>query len=404
MKSSAKLNKRVTADWILSRGVEEIIEKDHLEKALNGPKKLRVKLGIDPTSPDLHLGHAVVLRKLRQFQDLGHKAVLIIGDFTGKVGDPTDQNKERPQLTDAEIKKNMKKYLEQAGKIIDVRKTEIRHNSEWLGKKVETLLDLSRAGTIQQVLQRQDFRKRIDEGKNITLLETFYPLLQGFDSVNIKADIELGGQDQLLNLLMGRQVQRYFGMKEQDILTVPLIEGTDGKDKMSKSKNNYIAINDSPKDMFGKIMSIKDNLIVRYFILLTDYSEEEIKKIEADIKAPSINPMEVKIILAKEIVSIFHNEDKAEKARIEFVKVFRDKERPSEIEELSLNEKDRTLADLLVEANLAKSKSDAKRLIAQGGVSINGARMSDPGQEIKLHKDGFILQVGKRSFLKIKAK
>ena len=238
------LNKQELKKEILTRGVDEVIERKHLENALSSGKTLRVKLGIDPTSPDLHLGHAVVLRKLRYFQDLGHKAVLIIGDFTGMIGDPSGKSKARIPLTEKEVKTNMKEYLSQASKIIDVKKVEVRYNSEWLGESVKNILELAKAGTVQQVMQREDFRERIEKG--LTILETLYPLLQGYDSVKVRADVELGGTDQRLNLLMGRQVQRYFGMKEQDILTVPLIEGTDGVKKMSKSEGNYIGLRDKP--------------------------------------------------------------------------------------------------------------------------------------------------------------
>ena len=258
-----------TIEKILGRGVEEVIAKGHLEAALRSGKKLRVKFGIDPTAPDLHLGHAVPLRKLRQFQDLGHKAVLIIGDFTAMIGDPSGRVGARPPLTKERVKENMKRYLRQAGKIINVKNAEIHYNSKWLGKK-QTIIELSRAATVQQVLHREDFKKRIAEGGDVTLLEVLYPLLQGYDSVMVKADAEIGGTDQKFNLLMGRQIQRYFGMAEQDILMVPLLEGTDGVRKMSKSYDNYIGLDAVPSEMFGKIMSIPDQLIDKYYVFLTD--------------------------------------------------------------------------------------------------------------------------------------
>ncbi|OGY56696.1 MAG: tyrosine--tRNA ligase [Candidatus Colwellbacteria bacterium RBG_13_48_8] len=399
MKSSRRPSKPELVKTILGRGVDRVIERQHLELALNSPRKLRVKLGIDPTSPDLHLGHSVVLRKLRQFQDLGHKVVFIIGDFTGQIGDPSGQSKERKILSEKEVRGNMGKYLSQAGKIIDLNKVETRYNSEWLGKNVKNLLLLAQAGTVQQVIQRADFRARIKQGRKVTLLETFYPLLQGFDSVNIKADVEIGGTDQLLNMLMGRQVQSHFGMPQQDVLTVPLIEGTDGVRKMSKSYGNYIGLNDLPKDMFGKIMSISDGLVSKYFDLCTDIPQDEIKK-----DMDRLGPRDRKIKLAREIVTLYHGEKEAGEAEQEFVRVFQKKELPQKVPVKTVRKLRYNLAELLVTAGLAASKSEARRLITQGGVRMLGEKVLDPHKLVKSSSPYLLIKIGKKKFLRIRFK
>jgi len=389
---------------ILTRGVAEIIERSHLERALKSKKKLRVKLGIDPTAPDLHLGHAVVLRKLKQFQDLGHKVVLIIGDFTGTIGDPTGRSEERKPLSREEIKQNEKNYLKELGKILDIRKVEVRHNSEWFLKEgIAAVLALAKAGTIQQVLHRADFKKRLDEGKDITLLETMYPLFQGYDSVKIKADIELGGTDQLFNVLMGRKIQRYFGLPEQDILTVPLLEGTDGVRKMSKSFGNYIALNDPPAEMFGKLMSIKDNLIIKYFELCTGVPEKRISELKRLLKTKKINPRDAKMILAYEVVSLYHGKQKAKAASEEFKRVFKAGELPNEIPQIKVKKGKMGIVDLLVEIGFASSKSAATRLVTQGGVRINGDRITNPKEIIEIPKTGIIIRAGKRKFAEVRS-
>lgn len=388
---------------LLTRGVADVVYSGHLEKAL-GKGNLRVKLGIDPTAPDLHLGHAVVLRKLRQFQNLGNKAVLIIGDFTGRIGDPSGRSKERPHLTEGEVKKNMKKYLAQAGKILDMKKSklEIRYNSEWLGKSVEDILELARAGSVQQILKRTDFKTRISEGHTITLLETFYPLLQGYDSVNVEADVEIGGTDQLLNLLTGRQVQRYFGKPEQDTITMSLLVGTDGTKKMSKSANNYIALDDSPEEMFGKIMSIKDKLIKEYFLLCTDLGDGEIETIDYRIRRRELNPRDAKARLAYEIVKLYHGEETAGSAEAEFNRVFQKKKLPTRIPVKKIKKQSIVLDELIVAVGGAKSKSEAKRLVNQGAVRLDYAHTRDPKEKIKIPKNGILLQVGKRKFVRVK--
>lgn len=377
-----------TIEKILGLGVEEVIVKEHLEAALRSGKKMRVKFGIDPTAPDLHLGHAVPLRKLRQFQDLGHKAVLIIGDFTAMIGDPSGRVGARPPLTKEQVKANMKKYLRQAGKIIDIKNAEIHYNSKWFGKNLQTIIAVSRAGTIQQVLHRQDFKKRLGEGGDVTLLEVLYPLLQGYDSVMVKADAEIGGTDQKFNLLMGRQIQRHFGMAEQDILTVPLLEGTDGVRKMSKSYDNYIALDAAPLEMFGKIMSVPDRLIDKYYSLLTDTERK------------NADPRDAKFELAKIIVEAYHGPKTAELAQTEFVRIFREHEAPSETPTFKLPATPLSVLDLLVRLKLTVSKSQAKQLVEQGAVEVNGRPCKDWRAKIT-PKNGMLIKVGKRRFAKI---
>jgi len=385
---------------ILERGVEEIIDKNHLETALKSGKKLRVKLGIDPTAPDIHLGHTVVLRKLRQFQDASHKAVLIIGDFTAQIGDPSGHAEARRPLSEKEVKTNLKKYLVQAGKVINIKKAEIRYNSEWHKKKgLKVMLGLAKAATIQQVLKREEFQKRMKAGSDISVLEILYPLFQGYDSVAVKADVELGGTDQKFNLLMGRRVQRYFNLPEQDIILLPLIEGTDGVRKMSKSYGNYIGLDEKPREMFGKIMSIPDSLIQKYFIALTDIDPPK-----------NLRPRDQKLLLAETIVKMYHGKNAAGKAKENFVKVFSRKELPKNLPQLKLKTsakggsasggKNYKLIELLIRAGVP-SKSEARRLILQKAVEINGAVKTDPNEKLNLH-GGEVLKIGKKKFFKIK--
>ncbi|OIO29054.1 tyrosine--tRNA ligase [Candidatus Nomurabacteria bacterium CG_4_10_14_0_2_um_filter_30_12] len=387
-------------DEVLSIGVEEIIEKDHLLEALKSGKLLRIKFGIDPTMPDLHLGHSVPLRKLRQFQDLGHKIILIIGDSTAMIGDPSGRSETRKILSFIEVKKNMKNYLRQAEKILDMKKTEVHYNSEWLGNNMMTILELSKAGTIQQVLHRSDFKKRIDDNQDITILEMLYPLLQGYDSVAIKADLELGGTDQKFNLLMGRRVQRYYKIPEQDILTLPILEGVDGIKKMSKSLGNYIALDEKPIEMFGKIMSVPDTLITKYMKLCTDLLLAEINKIEDNLKNKSFNPKNAKMRLAYEIVKIYHNENKAKKAEENFISTFQKKEIPEEMIELD-SKKEETLMDILVKAKVLSSNSEFRRLVEEKAITNleNNEKITDVNF---IPKVGNKFKIGKRKFIKIK--
>ncbi|MEK7651493.1 MAG: tyrosine--tRNA ligase [Patescibacteria group bacterium] len=375
-------------DIILNRGVEEIIEKDHLIELLSPGKKLRVKFGIDPTAPYIHLGHTVPLRKLRQFQEAGHQIVLIIGDFTGMIGDPSGRSEERKPLTEKDIKTNLKRYLEQAGKVLDIKKVEVHYNSEWHKKNgLAAMLEMAKAVTFQQIIKRADFQKRIDAGNDISVIEILYPLLQGYDSVKVKADVEIGGTDQKFNLLMGRRVQRHFSQPEQDIITVPLIEGTDGVKKMSKSYGNYIGVTENPNDMFGKIMSIPDPLINKYFELLTD------------IDAPKGNPYQSKMLLAETIVGMYHSPAIAKKAKENWIKTFSKKETPEDAKELKVK-KEINLLNLLL-ASGVESKSEARRLIQQKAIKIDDVTKENTEETLKL-KGGEILKVGKHRFFKIK--
>ncbi len=373
---------------ILAQGIEEIIEKENLETILASGKKLRVKFGIDPTAPDLHLGHMVPLRKLRQFQDAGHQAVLIIGDFTALIGDPSGRSETRPPLTKKEIQMNEKRYLTQAGKVIDIAHCEIRHNSEWLNTSVSQMLELQKAVTVQQLLHRADFKKRMANEEDISVLEMLYPLLQGYDSVAVKADVEIGGTDQKFNLLMGRRVQRHFGMPEQNVIMTPLIEGIDGVRKMSKSLNNAIGIDEAPNEMFGKLMAIPDALMPKYFTLLTD------REMPMDRA-----PRDAKMILARTITALYHDTESAEKAEKYFIDVFSKKQAPDAMPELKIENEKTKVIDLIIAAG-GKSKSEARRLIEQGGVKINNEIKKDPEEMVTI-MSGVVLHIGKRQFFKL---
>ncbi len=386
---------------LLTRAVSEVIIKDHLEAELQSGRELRIKLGIDPTAPDIHLGHAVSLMKLRQFQALGHQAVLIIGDFTARIGDPTGRMEARKILSPQMVKKNLKNYLEQIGKIININKAEIRYNSEWFGKmKVWEFFDLAAKVTIQQVMKREDFRKRIKNDQDININETMYPLFQGYDSVMVRADVEIGGEDQKINLLMGRRVQRAHGVSEQDILTTWLIEGTDGNKKMSKSSGNYIGVAEKPEIIFGKVMSIPDTLITKYFRALTEVSDTDINRFEEELKNKKTNPRDIKSKLAFEITKIYHGEKSAEKAEKEFNAVFRQCEPPEKILVVKLQKGSYDAVDLLIKLNLTKSKSEARRLINEGAVKINNKTIGDFQSIINITA-GLVVQIGKRRFVKI---
>lgn len=386
---------------LLKRAVSDIVLLNHLGKVLNSDKKLRIKFGIDPTAPDIHLGHTVPLIKLRQFQDLGHKAVLIIGDFTAKIGDPSGREESRKPLKESEIKKNLKNYLDQAGKIIDIKKTETHFNSEWFNKmKASDFYQLAAHMSIQQVLKRADFKKRIEAGQDIVSTEMMYPLFQGYDSVMVKADVEIGGEDQLLNLLAGRRIQRSYGMPEQDVLTTWLIEGTDGKRKMSKSFGNYIGINEKPEIMFAKIMSIPDSLIIKYFKALTNVPESEIRLFESEMIQGNLNPRDLKSKLAFEIVKNYHGEGKAKKAEEEFERVFRKHELPENIEEFSISVKSCLIIELLIRTGLASSRSDARRKVLENAVRVDSSIVNDPNKIINIY-EGMIVQYGNRNFRKV---
>ncbi|HBU00322.1 MAG: Tyrosine--tRNA ligase [Thermotoga petrophila] len=385
---------------ILKRNVVDLISEEELLDRIKRKGKLRVKLGVDPSRPDLHLGHAVVLRKLREFQDLGHTVVLIIGDFTARIGDPSGRNETRPMLTKEEVLENAKTYQEQAFKILDPERTELRFNGEWLDRMTfADVIVLASKYTVARMLERDDFAKRFKEGIPIAISEFLYPLAQAYDSVAIQADVELGGTDQLFNLLVGRKIQEEYGQEPQIVMTMPIIEGTDGKLKMSKSYGNYIAFNDPPEEMYGKLMSIPDELIIKYMHLLTNIPEEVIEEYEKKMKEKTINPRDVKMVLAYEITRFFHGEENAKKAQEQFVKVFQKKEIPDEMPVVEISQ-DKNIVDLLVEIGAASSKSEAKRLVSQGGVYIDGERIEDI--KFTVEPDGErVLRVGKRKFYRI---
>jgi len=386
---------------ILGRGVEEVIDKDGLAKKLASGKQLRIKLGIDPTAADLHLGHSVVLRKLAQFQALGHKAVLIIGDFTTLIGDPSGRTTSRPPLTPGQIRDNMKDYIKQASKVIDVERAEIHYNSEWFSQKpMSFLMDLAGRFTVARLIEREDFQKRLRDGFDVSMLELLYPLLQGYDSVAVGADVELGGYDQRLNLLFGRKVQRAFDQAEQDVITVPLLIGVDGEKKMSKSVGNYIGIDEKPAKMFTRIMAIPDGLMWNYFELLTDETEGVIDGLKSAIEKGTKHPRDIKMDLAHRIVATFHDLNAADSAKQEFVRVAQEGKLPSEIPTIDIKEKSLNIPDLLVALGAVSSKGEARRLSEQGGVRISGALKTDWKEVIDI-KSGLVVQIGKSKFFKV---
>ena len=395
---------------ILKRGVEEIIPEKGLEKKLNKNKPLIIKAGFDPTAPDLHLGHTVLINKLKQFQDLGHQVIFLIGDFTGMIGDPSGVSETRPILTVEQLKKNSETYQEQIFKILDKKKTKIEFNSTWFKKMTSAeLINLSSKMTVARMLERDDFSKRYKGNKPISIHEFIYPLVQGYDSFELKSDVELGGTDQKFNLLVGRDIQKSFGMEEQIIMTLPILEGTDGVKKMSKSLNNYIGLKESPNDMFGKIMSISDDLMWRYFDLLSFKSSVEIKELKKKTEQ-GLNPMEAKKMLSAEIVTRFHGEEKALLAEKEFTNRFSKGNDPAEIKliKLSMKASSVSILDLLSseelgDYKLCKSKSEARRMIAQGAVKIDGKKISDEAISVQNPSEN-TYQVGKLKHLKIKLK
>ncbi|MFH1239365.1 MAG: tyrosine--tRNA ligase [bacterium] len=377
---------------IIKRGTVEVISEEELVNKLKQDKPLRIKFGADPTAPDIHLGHTVVLHKLKQFQELGHKIVFIIGDFTALIGDPSGRTESRPALTKETILKNAKTYQAQIFKILDKDKTELVFNSQWLSKLTpEDFMGLCSRYTVARMLERDDFQKRYTSGSPISMLEFMYPLIQGYDSVKVEADIELGGTDQKFNLLVGRELQRDYGQKQQVVITMPLLEGTDGVRKMSKSYGNYIGVNDLPKEIFGKIMSISDELMLRYYELLTN----------ADlVKVKQEHPAQAKRNLASIIIERYYDKQAATQALEEFDKIFKDKEIPDEVKEYKIPQGKIWIVDLLVQTALVDSKKEAKRVIQQGGVKIDQEKLNDGNMEIDINKE-FIIQVGKRKFAKI---
>ncbi len=384
-------------------GTAEILPLDELKKKLERSvetgKPLRVKLGLDPSAPDIHLGHTVVLRKLKQFQELGHQIVLIIGDFTGRIGDPSGKSVARKPLTEEQVLANARTYEDQIFKILDREKTEVHFNSEWLGKmNFADVLGLAAKYTVARMLERDDFRKRYEEERPISIHEFMYPLMQGYDSIAIEADIEFGGTDQKFNLIVGRHLQSESGQESQIVITMPLLEGLDGVQKMSKSLGNYIGIDEAPEEMYGKAMSIPDELMARYFMLVTDVSMEEQEELAAGLEDGSVHPRDAKMKLARTIVELYHGEAAAKEAEAEFVRVFQQGDMPTEIEEYEVSEAEVWLPKLLNDAGMASSNSDAKRSIEQGAVRIDGEKVTDENVTLK---DGAILQVGKRKYKKI---
>ncbi|HBR80818.1 MAG: Tyrosine-tRNA ligase [Candidatus Uhrbacteria bacterium GW2011_GWE2_45_35] len=384
---------------VLTRGVDEVIVVDDLRKRMLSGDVLRIKLGIDPTSPNLHIGRSIPLLKLRDFQELGHQIVFIVGDFTGVIGDTSDKESERPMLVKEKVEENMKNYVAQAGKIIDMEKCEVHYNSEWLGK-----LGYGEIGvqadqfSLAEFISRENIRRRLDAGTRVSLRELLYPLMQGYDSVAIKADVEVGGTDQRFNLLSGRTMQQFYGQKSQNIITNPLIEGTDGR-KMSSSWGNTINLTAEPDDMFGKVMSITDDLIIKYFIFVTRVPMAKISGYEEDLKT-GVNPRGIKADLAFEITKMYHSEEAAQKARENFDKQFRDKEIPDEMPELKIGAPI-NIIDLLVQSQLAPSKGEARRLIDGGGVKVAGQVVENYEFLVEPTVEGVVIQKGKRGFVRV---
>ncbi len=384
---------------LLSRNVQEVVNYQHLEKRLLKGEKLRVKHGVDPTGPEIHLGRAITLWKLREFQKLGHKIVLILGDYTAQIGDPSDKLHKRPFLSEKQIKENLKNYKKQISQILNKGKIEWHRNSKWLGKlKLRKLDELADLFSVQQMVARRNFKTRWEKQEDISLRELHYPLYQGYDSVMIKADIEVGGNDQLFNLLAGRKIQQAYNQEPQDIITFEMLEGLD-ENKMSTSQGNVVNITDAPKDQYGKLMSMKDNMIIRYFKLCTQLTDKEIKDVEEQLKK-GVNPRDLKARLSFEIVKLYHGENQAKNAEQEFNRVFRDKKLPENISVYKINKEKFKLIDILVETKLAVSKGEARRLIKQGGVKINDETIKDWQYEFQ-PSPGMIIKVGKRKFIKL---
>jgi tyrosine--tRNA ligase len=392
---------------ILKRGCDEIINenefKKKLEKSISTNMPLRVKLGIDPSGTDLHLGHAVPLRKLKQFQDLGHQVYFLIGTFTGRIGDPTGKSETRKMLSAEQVQENIKTYLEQVSLILDLDKINVVYNADWLEKlTLEDVLKLLSQFTVSQMISREDFAKRLSENKPVSLIEFMYPILQGYDSVELKADVELGATEQKFNLLRGRDLQKNAGQEQQICMIMPILEGLDGVEKMSKSLNNYIGVKDTPNDMFGKIMSVSDELMYRYYEVITEISQEEITKMKEDINKGILHPMEAKKRLGEEVVKIYHNEEEGKKARDWFENVFSKKNLDVDLPEIELDYKETGVIDLLVkETGLLSSTSEARRLIEQGGFKINDEPVKDVKAAVNI-QSGMIIRAGKKKIVKIK--
>lgn len=395
LQEQLKIIKRGTLDII---NEEELVKK--LERSIEENRPLKIKLGLDPSAPDIHLGHTVILRKLKQLQELGHEIIIIIGDFTGKIGDPTGKSRMRKALTDEEVLQNAKTYEEQVFKILDEEKTTVKFNSEWLSKLTfEQVLKLTASTTVARMLEREDFKLRYENQRSIYLNEFFYPLMQAFDSTAIDADIEFGGTDQRFNLLSGRNLQKEIGKEPQVVIMMPLIEGLDGKNKMSKSLGNYIGIYESAKSKYQKVMEIPDELIVKYYELLTDVSEEKIEEVKKILEDQSVNPRDIKMDLAKEIISLYHTEEEVEQAEERFKMIFQMGQKPKDMDTVTVSKDGFDLISTVVDKGLVSSKSEFRRLLIQGGVKVNDVKIE---KESELPKEGeLVVQVGKKRFIKI---
>lgn len=396
---------------VIRRGTAQIIPEDELEKkvkrSIQTGKPLKVKLGLDPSAPDIHIGHTVILNKLRQFQDLGHIIQLVIGDFTGRIGDPTGKSETRKPLSEAEVKANAQTYAEQLFKVLDRSKTEVRFNSEWLAPlDFAEVVELAAKTTVARMLERDDFAKRYHSGQAISVHEFFYPLMQGYDSVALQSDLETGGTDQTFNLLMGRQLQSQYGQEEQVILTMPLLEGLDGVKKMSKSLGNYIGIDEPAQEMYGKAMSVPDELMLKYFELVTDLSLEELEQLQRGLEEGSIHPRDAKMMLASRLVQMYHGQEAAQEAEANFRRVFQQRELPEEIPvveipDSQLREGKLWIVQLLSTLGLVASNGEARRMVKQGAVKIDGDKVSDQDAQISV-TEGMVVQVGKRKFAQVK--
>jgi len=392
-----------TFNWkLITRGIDEVLTEDDLTEKLESKKQLTVKVGFDPTAPDLHLGHTVILNKMRHFQELGHKVVFLIGDFTGRIGDPSGKNKTRPTLQKDELEENAKSYSDQVYKILKKDLTEIRFNSEWCDKLgADGIIELASKYNLGRMLERDDFNKRYKANQQIALHEFLYPLIQAYDSIALKADIEMGGTDQKFNLLVGRELQRAFGQEPQVCITLPILKGLYGVNKMSKSLDNYIGINEKPDDMFGKVMSISDDLMWEWYELLSFKQLEDIETLKNEVK-DGMNPRDAKILLAEEIIERFHSKQDAENAKNTFLDRFQKGAKPKDIESFSISlDDDIAIGNLLKESGLVQSTSEAMRLVKQGAVKINDKKIDDPKLSIEKNQE-LLVQVGKRRFLKIK--
>jgi tyrosyl-tRNA synthetase len=390
---------------VIKRGTVDLLPLDELtrklEKSYKTGKPLRIKQGFDPTAPDIHLGHTVGIRKLKQFQDLGHQVVVIIGDYTGMVGDPSEKNSTRPRLTHEDVMENAKTYETQFFKILDRDKTEVRYNGDWFSRmSFAEIMNLASSFTVARMLERDDFANRYKEQQPISIHEFFYPLMQGYDSVMIQADVEIGATEQKFNLVIGRQIQKEYGQEPQIVLTLPVLEGIDGTQRMSKSLGNYIGIDEKPEEMFGKTMSIPDKLIYSYFELISDVSLDELKNIQGQLENNKINPMTVKRLLSRKIVEMYHNAKAAGSAEAHFDLVHKQKEIPDDIPVFNLGKEKKRLIDIMVEGKLAAGTGEARRLIRQGGVKLDGETITDELMDVEVESEK-ILKVGKRKFLKL---